>query len=81
LLRFRGTTHVGRVRDGGWHVERLHIYNLLLQVNEQPCNHDGEVQEFLLLTAAELADLVDAKKSTPDAAAAIVRGLGLPLRA
>jgi 8-oxo-dGTP pyrophosphatase MutT (NUDIX family) len=81
LLRFRGTTHVGRVRDGGWHVERLHVYNLLLQVNEQPCNHDGEVQEFLLLTAAELADLVDAKKSTPDAAAAIVRGLGLPLRA
>ena len=81
LLRFRGTTEVGRVRDGGWHVERLHVYNLLLQANEQPCNLDGEVQEFLLLTAAELAALVDAKKSTPDAAAAIVRGLGLPLRA
>jgi 8-oxo-dGTP pyrophosphatase MutT (NUDIX family) len=81
LLRFCGTTEVGRVRDGGWHVERLHVYNLLLQANEQPCNHDGEVQEFLLLTAAELAGLVDTKKSTPDAAAAIVRGLGLPLRA
>jgi 8-oxo-dGTP pyrophosphatase MutT (NUDIX family) len=81
LLRFCGTTEVGRVRDGGWHVERLHVHNLLLQANEQPCNHDGEVQEFLLLTAAELAGLVDTKKSTPDAAAAIVRGLGLPLRA
>ena len=81
LLRFCGTTEVGRVRDCGWHVERLHVYNLLLQAHEQPCNHDGEVQEFLLLTAAELAGLVDAKKLTPDAAAAIVRGLGLPLRA
>jgi hypothetical protein len=62
-------------------VERLHVYNLLLQANEQPCNRDGEVQEFLLLDAAELAGLVHAEKCTPNAAAAIVRGLGLPLRA
>jgi 8-oxo-dGTP pyrophosphatase MutT (NUDIX family) len=78
LLRFRGTTEVGRVRDGGWHVERLHVYNLLLQANEQPCNRDGEVQEFLLLSAAELAGLVHAEKCTPDAAAAIVQGLYSP---
>jgi 8-oxo-dGTP pyrophosphatase MutT (NUDIX family) len=78
LLRFRGSTEVGRVRDGGWHVERLHVYNLLLQANEQPCNRDGEVQEFLLLGAAALAGLVHAEKSTPDAAAAIVQGLYAP---
>jgi 8-oxo-dGTP pyrophosphatase MutT (NUDIX family) len=78
LLRFRGTTEVGRVRDGGWHVERLHVYNLLLQANEQPCNRDGEVQEFLLLGAAELAGLVHAEKCTPDAAAAMVKGLYAP---
>jgi 8-oxo-dGTP pyrophosphatase MutT (NUDIX family) len=78
LLRFRGSTEVGRVRDGGWHVERLHVYNLLLQANEQPCNRDGEVQEFLLLGAAELAGLVHAEKCTPDAAAAIVQGLYVP---
>ena len=78
LLRFRGSTEVGRVRDGGWHVERLHVYNLLLQTNEQPCNRDGEVQEFLLLGAAEIAGLVHAEKCTPDAAAAIVQGLYAP---
>ena len=78
LLRFRGTTEVGRVRDGGWHVERLHVYNLLLQANEQPCNRDGEVQEFLLLSATELAGLVRAEKCTPDAAAAIAQGLNAP---
>ena len=78
LLRFRGTTEVARVRDGGWHVERLHVYNLLLQAKEQPCNRDGEVQEFLLLGAAELAGLVRAEKCTPDAAAAIVQGLHSP---
>ena len=81
LLRFCGTTEVGRVRDGGWHVERLHVYNLLLQADERPCNRDGEVQEFLLPTAAELAGLVHEGQCTPDAAAAIVRGLELPLRA
>jgi 8-oxo-dGTP pyrophosphatase MutT (NUDIX family) len=75
LLRFRGTTEVGRVRDGGWHVERLHVYNLLMQAKEQPCNRDGEVQEFLLLNAEELAGLVRTEKCTPDAAAAIAQGL------
>ena len=78
LLRFRGTTEVGRVRDGGWHVERLHVYNLLMQAKEQPCNRDGEVQEFLLLGAAELAGLVRAEKCTSDAAAAIAQGLYAP---
>lgn len=78
LLRFRGTTEVGRVRDGGWHVERLHVYNLLLQANEQPCNRDGEVQEFLLLGAAVLAGLVRTEQFTPDAAAAIAKGLYAP---
>jgi 8-oxo-dGTP pyrophosphatase MutT (NUDIX family) len=78
LLRFRGSTEVGRVRDGGWHVERLHVYNLLLLADEQPCNRDGEVQEFLLLGAAEIAGLVHAEECTPDAAAAIVQGLHAP---
>jgi len=78
LLRFRGSTEVGRVRDGGWHVERLHVYNLLLQAKEKPCNRDGEVQEFLLLGAAALAGLVHAEECTPDAAAAIAQGLYSP---
>jgi 8-oxo-dGTP pyrophosphatase MutT (NUDIX family) len=78
LLRFRGTIEVGRVRDGGWHMERLHVYNLLLLADEQPCNRDGEVQEFLLLGAAEIAGLVHAEECTPDAAAAIVQGLHAP---
>ena len=72
-----GTVVVGRVRDGGWHEERMHVYNLLLQVHERPVNRDGEVQEFRALDAQTLAHLVQAQAFTPDAAAAIVLGLGL----
>lgn len=77
-LCFTGTVVVGRVRDGGWHVERLHVYNLLLQPHERPVNRDGEVQEFRLMGAQELAHLVHAHAFTADAAAAIVQGLGTP---
>jgi 8-oxo-dGTP pyrophosphatase MutT (NUDIX family) len=76
-LSAAGTVVVGRVRDGGWHEERLHVYNLLLSTHERPVNRDGEVQEFRSLDAQTLAQLVQAQAFTPDAAAAIVQGLGL----
>lgn len=76
-LSAAGTVVVGRVRDGGWHEERLHVYNLLLSAHERPVNRDGEVQEFRSLDAQTLVHLVQAQAFTPDAAAAIVQGLGL----
>jgi len=74
-LHAAGSVVVGRIRDGGWHTERLHVYNLLLAADEHPVNRDGEVQEFRLVNAAAVAHLVRANQLTPDAAAAIVRGL------
>jgi isopentenyldiphosphate isomerase len=77
-LRFAGSVNVGRVREGGWHEERLQVYNLLLQAAEQPANQDGEVQDFQLLQAPEIARLLAGRQFTPDAAAAISQGLLTP---
>jgi 8-oxo-dGTP pyrophosphatase MutT (NUDIX family) len=74
-LRYAGNVNVGRVREGGWHEERLEVYNLLLANGEQPANQDGEVQDFQLLEAPEIARLIEDGQFTPDAAAAISQGL------
>jgi len=73
-----GSVSVGRVRDGGWHQERLQIYNLLIANDEQPVNQDGEVQEFQLMEAREIARLIVDGQFTPDASAAIGQGLLTP---
>ena len=74
-LRHAGSVSVSRVREGGWHEERLQVYNLLLASGEQPTNQDGEVQDFQLLEATEIYRLIKGGQFTPDAAAAISRGL------
>ncbi len=74
-LRYAGSVNVGRVREGGWHEERLRVYNLLLATGELPANQDGEVQDFQLLEAAQIARLIAGGQFTPDAAAAISQGL------
>ena len=74
-LSYAGSVSVGRVRDGGWHEERLRVYNLLLATDEIPTNQDGEVQEFQLMQANDIARLVVDGQLTPDAAAAIGQGL------
>lgn len=77
-LRYAGSVNVGRVREGGWHAERLQVYSLLLATGEQPANQDGEVQDFQLLEAPEIARLIAGGQFTPDAAAAISQGLLTP---
>jgi len=74
-LRYAGSVTVGRVRDGGWHEERLQVYKLLLASGEQPENQDGEVQDFQLMEAPEIARLIEGGQFTPDAATAISWGL------
>ena len=74
-LQPAGRVVVGRIRDGGWHTERLHVYNLLLAGGEKPVNRDGEVQEFRRVGAAEVSQWVRAHAFTPDAAAAIAHGV------
>ena len=73
-----GSVSVGRVQDGGWHEERLRVYNLLLADDEQPVNQDGEVQDFQLMEAQDIARLIVDGQFTPDAAAAISQGLLTP---
>ena len=49
--------------------------DVLLATGEQPANKDGEVQDFQLLEASEIARLIASGQFTPDAAAAISQGL------
>ena len=74
-LQAAASVVIGRIRDGGWHAERLHVYNLLLAADDKPVNRDGEVQEFQLAGAAEVSHWVRANEFTPDAAAAIAQGM------
>ena len=74
-LQAAASVVIGRIRDGGWHTERLHVYDLLLAAGDKPVNRDGEVQEFRLAGAAEVSHWVRANEFTPDAAAAIAQGM------
>jgi 8-oxo-dGTP pyrophosphatase MutT (NUDIX family) len=76
-LPYCGVTQTSRQVPEGWHDERLHVYNLCLNVNETPKNRDGEVSEFVLLDAQEFMRLVREDAFTQDAVAALALGLGL----
>jgi 8-oxo-dGTP pyrophosphatase MutT (NUDIX family) len=76
-LRPQGALRVTRLEPEGLHDEVLHVYQLQLPDDFRPANQDGEVSEFLLLSARELLQRLD--EFTPDAAAvmraSLLRGL------
>jgi 8-oxo-dGTP pyrophosphatase MutT (NUDIX family) len=66
--RSAGALRVTRTVAEGVHDEILHAYDLELPADFQPVNHDAEVAQFLLVTPAELVELIAARKLTVDAA-------------
>jgi 8-oxo-dGTP pyrophosphatase MutT (NUDIX family) len=66
--RKAGALRVTRTVPEGVHDEILNAYDLELPADFQPVNHDGEVSGFLLVTPAELVELIAARKFTVDAA-------------
>ena len=57
------------VEPKGLHDERLFTYDLLLPNDFTPMNRDGEVESFIRLPYAEVAELILKDQLTPDAAA------------
>lgn len=72
-----GWVRTRRAEPEGWHDESLLVLNLTLQAEQCPHNQDGEVQEFLCLTAPEVLQRLQAGEFTRDAAASLAQGLGL----
>ena len=66
--RNAGALRVNRTVPEGVHGEILYAYDLELPAGFQPVNHDAEVAQFLLVTPAELVELIAAQKLTVDAA-------------
>lgn len=74
-----GAVRTQRPEPQGWHDEQLLVYNLWVSEAQQPVNTDGEVQGFLRLSPSEVVTRMQEGAFTPDACAALARGLGLPL--
>ncbi|WP_176451887.1 NUDIX hydrolase family protein [Rhodoferax sp. TH121] len=72
-----GWVRTRRAEPEGWHDESLLVLNLTLQATQVPHNQDGEVQEFLCLTAPEVLQRLQAGEFTRDAATSLAQGLAL----
>lgn len=65
----RGRIHMRRLsHDRGFHDEQLYIYDLALEENFVPTNHDGEVSGFIEISLSEAAARILAGEFTGDAA-------------
>ncbi len=76
-LDFAGTVRTARQDTGGWHEETLLVYNWTCPDGWTPANQDGEVAEFMCMTADEVAARIAAGDFTLDAVASLGHGLGL----
>jgi 8-oxo-dGTP pyrophosphatase MutT (NUDIX family) len=76
-LHARGTIRTARLDTGGWHDETLLVYNWTCPENWIPHNQDGEVAEFVCLSAAQTMEHIMAGAFTRDAVASLAQGLAL----
>lgn len=76
-LHDAGLVRTARMDAGGWHDETLLVYNWACAEGWMPANQDGEVAEFVCLSAAKTLAQVQAGAFTQDAVAALAQGLGL----
>ena len=74
-LKPAGQVRTARLEAEGWHDEVLHVFNLTLSGEFVPSNQDGEVAEFMCLSAAETLARIDAGAFTVDATQTLVQGL------
>ena len=75
LLEPAGQVRTSRLEAEGWHDEVLHVFNLTLPGAFVPVNQDGEVAEFMCLSAPETLARVAAGAFTVDAMQTLVQGL------
>lgn len=76
-LHARGLVRTTRLDAGGWHDETLLVYNWACPEGWTPHNQDGEVSEFLCLSAAQAMERIMGGEFTLDAVASLAQGLGL----
>ena len=76
-LHANGLVRTARLDTGGWHDETLLVYNWACPEGWVPRNQDGEVAEFLCLSAAHTMERIIGGEFTLDAVASLAQGLGL----
>jgi len=76
-LTSAGTIRTARQDTGGWHEETLLVYNWTCPEGWTPANQDGEVAEFICLSAHDAVKRITAGDFTLDAVASLAHGLGL----
>jgi ADP-ribose pyrophosphatase YjhB (NUDIX family) len=75
LLQAAGSVRTSRLEPQGWHDEIVHVFNLKLASDFVPVNQDGEVAEFMCLTAPQVLAQALAGAFTVDAVQTLIQGL------
>lgn len=74
-LQAEGSVRTARPVPEGWHEEFVHVYNLTVAPDFVPKNQDGEVADFLCLSATEVLQQMEAGAFTVDAVQTLIQGL------
>ena len=75
VLQAAGSVRTSRLEPQGWHDEIVHVFNLTLAVDFVPINQDGEVAEFMCLSAPQVLAQALAGAFTVDAVQTLIQGL------
>jgi ADP-ribose pyrophosphatase YjhB (NUDIX family) len=74
-LQTAGSVRTSRLEPQGWHDEYVHVFNLTLGHDFVPANQDGEVAEFMCLSAQQVLARMLAGECTVDAVQTLLQGL------
>jgi isopentenyldiphosphate isomerase len=75
VLQAAGSVRTARLEPQGWHDEIVHVFNLQLASDFVPVNQDGEVAEFMCLSAPQVLTQAQAGAFTVDAVQTLIQGL------
>jgi 8-oxo-dGTP pyrophosphatase MutT (NUDIX family) len=74
-LQEAGSVRTSRLEPQGWHDESMLVFNLTLADSFKPANQDGEVDEFMCLSAKQALERMLAGEFTVDAVQTLIQGL------
>jgi isopentenyldiphosphate isomerase len=75
VLQAAGSVRTSRIEPQGWHDESVLVFNLTLADTFIPVNQDGEVAEFMCLSAQQVLARMLAGEFTVDAVQTLIQGL------
>jgi len=75
VLQEAGSVRTSRLEPQGWHDESVQVFNLTLADTFKPVNQDGEVAEFMCLSAKQVLTRMLAGEFTVDAVQTLIQGL------